>query len=112
MNPIVISTIIASATFIVAIFSANWLNQRHVDKLMEQMDKRIQEQGRRFDDNTSAVRELTNAQFKAMQEQMNSRFEALEEHMDLRFDNVEQQIRSLDDRVRRLEDMLFKPALR
>ena len=43
MNPTAISTIIAAASFIMTIFTAVHLNQRHIDKLMEQMDKRLQE---------------------------------------------------------------------
>jgi hypothetical protein len=41
MNPVVISTIIAAASFILTIFCAIYLNQRHVDKLVEQLDKRF-----------------------------------------------------------------------
>jgi hypothetical protein len=42
MNPVVISTIIAAASFILTIFSAIYLNQRHVDKLVEQLEKRFE----------------------------------------------------------------------
>jgi hypothetical protein len=41
MNPIVISTIIGAGSFILTIFSTIYLNQRHVDKLIEQMEKRF-----------------------------------------------------------------------
>jgi hypothetical protein len=43
MNPIIVSTIIASASFIVTILVADWLNQRHIDKLTEQLDKRLEQ---------------------------------------------------------------------
>ncbi|MGH9837331.1 MAG: hypothetical protein ACREEM_00930, partial [Blastocatellia bacterium] len=78
MNPIIISTIIASAAFIIAIFSGNWLNQRHADKLMEQnqqnlkllleqlenrFESKMDEQGRRFEAQISGLRELMEARF-------------------------------------------------
>jgi hypothetical protein len=90
MNPIVISTIIAATTVIVSIFAANWLNQQHVNKLMEQMDKRIEEQSKRFAEKIDGLRELMNA----------------------RFDAVEVWLSALEQRVKRLEDVLFKPTLR
>lgn len=42
MNPIIISTIIGVASFILTIFSATYLSQRHTDKLIEQLEKRFE----------------------------------------------------------------------
>jgi hypothetical protein len=43
MNPLIITIVIALATFILSSFTANWLNQQHVSKLMERQDKRIED---------------------------------------------------------------------
>ena len=56
MNQTTISVIISAATFILTIFSAVYLNQRHTDKLVEQLEKRLDEQGRRFDTKIDLVR--------------------------------------------------------
>jgi hypothetical protein len=89
MNPILISTFIAAASFILSIFSALYLSQRHVDKLMEQLDKRIIEQWNRFND----------------------KIDGLKSEMNTRFDGVDQRLSNLEQRLTRVEDILFKPAL-
>ena len=101
MNPIVISTIIASASFILSIFSALYLSQRHVDKLMEQLDKRIVEQGNRFTDKIDAIRA-----------EMKARFDGLEVGINARFDGVNQRLTNIENRLSRVEDILFRPSLR
>lgn len=101
MNPIVVSTIIASASIILSIFAANWLNQQHVNKLVDQIDRRLEEQGRRFDAKIDGLREVTEARFETVNATINARFDATDDRLD-----------SIDQRVKRLEDILFKPTLR
>lgn len=81
MNPIVISTTIASAAFIISIFAANWLNQRHLDKLMEVQNKRIDD----------------------LKEFLTSRIAALEERMGARFDTVTFRLDAIERRLTELE---------
>jgi tetrahydromethanopterin S-methyltransferase subunit G len=82
MNPVVISTIIASASFIITIFFAVYLNQRHVDKLMEQMNRTL------------------DARFDAV----TNRFDAVSQ----RFDSVDRRLTSIETRVERIEGVIFK----
>lgn len=93
MNPILISTFITAASFILSIFSALYLSQRHVDKLMEQLDKRIIEQGNRFTD------------------KIDDKIDGLRAEMNVQFEGVNQRLTTLDQRLSRVEDILFKPAL-
>ena len=101
MNPIIISTIIASAAFIIAIFSGNWLNQRHADKLMEQYQQNLKllldQMEKRFDSKIDGLRELMEARFDGVY---------------FRLDTNTAELGELKQRVQRLEDILFKPSLR
>lgn len=119
MNPIIVSTIIASASFIVSIFAASWLNQRHIDKLMEVQNKRIDDLKGYFAERLKALEEKFDARFDALSEKFDARLNAIQEKFDARFDTVNVQLEAiehrlgeLEQRVRRLEDILFKPTLR
>lgn len=88
MNPIIISTIIASAGFILTIFSALYLNQQHVNKLME------------------AFRFEIGAKLDGMERKMDARFAAVDarfETIEARFDAVDQRFDHLEGRIDRLE---------
>jgi hypothetical protein len=89
MNPVVISTIIAAASFILTIFSAIYLNQRHVDKLVEQLEKR-------FETRITGLEQTVNARFDTM---------------NARFDAVDRRLSGVESRLDRIEQILFKPAL-
>ncbi|MGH9839019.1 MAG: hypothetical protein ACREEM_09560 [Blastocatellia bacterium] len=101
MDPIIVSTIIASAAFIIAIFSGNWLNQRHADKLMEQNQQNLKllldQMGKRFDSKIDGLRELMEARFEGVY---------------FRLDALTAEFSDLKQRVQRLEGILFKPSLR
>jgi RNA binding exosome subunit len=101
MNPIIVSTIIASATFIVAIFSANWLNQRHAEKLTESNQQNLklllEQMEKRFDSKIDGLRELMEARFDGVY---------------FRLDANTAELGEVKQRVQRLEDILFKPSLR
>jgi HAMP domain-containing protein len=84
-NPIIITIIIATAGFILSVFSANWLNQRHIDKLMDRLDRQM------------------TAQF----ETVNTRIGALEQ----RLDRFERQTEQHFGRIERQLDAIFKPAI-
>ncbi len=48
--------LIATMLIIAAsIFAANWLNSRHVDRLMTQLDKRLDQLEKRFDERFKAI---------------------------------------------------------
>ena len=96
MNPIVISTIIGVASFILTIFSAIYLNQRHVDKLMEQMDKRMSENTARLEAKIDVVR----AEVQGLRMETNARF-----------DSAQKEIVALQGKVDRIEQALFRPVL-
>lgn len=106
MNPIIISTIIASASFIISIFAANWLNQRHVDKLMEIQNKRLDDLRHYLDARFALQEQNFNTRFTALEQTINARFDTV----NARFDAVDDDLKELSQRVRRLEDILFKPA--
>jgi hypothetical protein len=92
MNPLIVTNIIAPATFIISIFGASWLNQQAMIK--------------RLDD----LRGYLDARFTAIEQTMGARFDAV----DARFDAVDQRIGNLERRVERVErqlDTVFKPSL-
>ncbi len=92
MNPLIVTIIIALATFVISIFGASWLNQQAMNK--------------RIDD----LRSYLDARFAAIEQIMNARFDAV----DARFDAVDQRISNLEQRVERIErqlDSVFKPSL-
>ncbi|MCI0485691.1 MAG: hypothetical protein L0229_03730 [Blastocatellia bacterium] len=85
MNPVIVTIIIALATFIISIFGASWLNQQAMNK--------------RIDD---------------LRSYLDARFDTMERTMDARFAAVENRIASLEQRVERIErqlDQIFKPSL-
>ena len=82
MNPVVISTIIAAASFILTIFSAIYLNQLHVDKLVEQLEKRFEARITGLEQMTNARFDAVNARFEKMEQVMNARFHAVESRLD------------------------------
>jgi len=81
MNPLIVTIIIALATFIVSIFGASWWNQQAMNK--------------RIDD----LRSYLDARFAAQ----DARFTAIEQ----RFASVEQRL----DRIERQLEVIFKPSL-
>lgn len=89
MNPTTVQIIIGAATFLFTVFSAIYLNHRHVDRLMEIQNKRLDDLNRHLD----------------------SKIEGLEKRMELRFDNIDFRLNNLEQRLARVEDILFKPTL-
>jgi hypothetical protein len=96
MNPIVLSTIIASAAFILSVFGASWLNQRAITQsqqdyrdftkmLMAEIDKRLVEIAKRLD----------------------AKFDAV----NYRFDAVDARLTGIEQRLDRLETAIFKPVV-
>jgi septation ring formation regulator EzrA len=88
MNPLIVTIIIALATFIISIFGASWLNQQAMNK--------------RIDD----LRLYLDARFDAV----DARFDAV----DARFAELNHRIDNLEKRVDRIErqlDLVFKPVL-
>lgn len=100
MNPIVISTIIGGASFILTIFFAIYLNQRHVDKLMEQMDKK-------FEARTNEA----SARLEAKIDVLRSEVQALRMETNARFDYAQKESAALQAKVERIEQALFRPVL-
>lgn len=99
MNPIIITAIIAVAAFILTIFSADWLNQRHVDRLINQLDMK-------FDAKLDALR----SEMKALRSEMMAEFAKV--HAEIQ--NLSQRVEALTQRVDRIErqlDTIFKPTL-
>ena len=88
----IISATIAMFSLVLAIFGASWLNQRNIERLLEQMEKR-------FD-----------SKFEQINVQMNARFDTVLSEirrLDQRIDSLEQRI----DRIERQLEVLFKQAL-
>jgi cell division septum initiation protein DivIVA len=99
MNPVAITTIISAATFILTIFSALYLNQRHTDKLVEQLERRLDEQARRFEMKVEELGRRLETKMDAKFETVNARLEAIARRL------------SVESRLDRLEGVIFKPAL-
>jgi hypothetical protein len=92
MNPIVISTISGAGSFIRTIFSAIYLNQRHVDMLIEQMEKR----------------------FDAKFDGIDAKFDGLRAEMRAEFGPVRAALGNLNQRVDRIGrqlEAIIKPVL-
>jgi hypothetical protein len=110
-NPVVISTSIAAASFILTIFSAIYLNQRHVDKLVEQLEKRFEARITGLAQTTEAriagLEQTINARFDAV----NERFEKMDQIMNARFEKLEQimnaRFHAVESRLDRIEQIAF-----
>jgi len=106
MNPLILTIIIALATFIISIFGASWLNQ-------QAMNKRIDDLRSYLDARFAAIEQTMNARFDAV----DARFDAVDarfDAVDARFDAVDNRISHLEQRVERIErqlDSIFKPSL-
>ena len=92
MNPLIITIIAATGTFILAIFGATWLNHQ-------------------------LLKSYIDAKFEGLENTIDSRFDAVDarfESVDARFESVERQMALLGSRVERLErqlDQIFKSFL-
>ncbi|MBO0721754.1 MAG: hypothetical protein J2P41_13075 [Blastocatellia bacterium] len=86
MNPVVISSIIAAASFLLTIFYTIYLNQRHVEKLVEQLD-------RKFESRITGLEQIMNARFDSI---------------NIRFDSVERRLSRVEVRLDRIEQVPFK----
>lgn len=100
MSSVVISTIIGVASFILTIFSAIYLNQRHVDKLIEQMNKRFEARINESAAGLGAKIEVLRAELQGFRMEANARFDALQK-----------EVVALQGRVERIEQALFRPVL-
>ncbi len=81
-NVAILSAAVAVLTLVLAIFGASWLNQRNIEKLLEQMEKRFDA---RFDVLLSEIKRL-----------------------DQRIDSVERRL----DRIERQLEAVFQPTQR
>jgi hypothetical protein len=91
-NIAILSGTITLVTLVFAIFGASWLNQRSIERLLEQMVKRFDA---RFDS--------IGAEFKAL---INQRVDGIEQRLDQRIDFLDQRM----DRIERQLDALFRPG--
>lgn len=91
MNQMTIQIIIGSATFLLTIIGALFLNQQHTNKLMES-----------FRNEVGAKIDGLGAKMDARFDAVNVRFDAVDE----RFDHLEARI----DRLERQFDNLYKPV--
>ena len=92
MNPLIITIIAATGTFILAIFGATWLNHQ-------------------------LLKSYIDAKFEGLENTIDSRFDGVDarfDGVDARFESVERQMALLGSRVERLErqlDQIFKSFL-
>ena len=104
MNPIVVSSIIAAASFTLTIFSAIYLNQRHVDKLVEQLEKR-------FEARITGLAQTIEARIAGLEKIMEARITGLEQNTNARFDKMEQimnaRFLAVESRLDRIEQIVF-----
>jgi hypothetical protein len=129
MSPVVISTIIAAASFILTIYSAIYLNQRHVDKLVEQLEKRFEARitgteglitglAQTMEARIAGLAQTTEARIAGLEQTMNARFDAVNERfekmeqiMNARFEKLEQimnaRFHAVESRLDRIEQIAF-----
>jgi hypothetical protein len=104
INPIVVSSIIAAASFTLTIFSAIYLNQRHVDKLVEQLEKR-------FEARITGLAQTIEARIAGLEKIMEARITGLEQNTNARFDKMEQimnaRFLAVESRLDRIEQIVF-----
>jgi archaellum component FlaC len=92
MNPLIVTIIIAPATFIISIFGASWLNQ-------QAMNKRIDDLRSYLDAKLDTKFEAVDAQFDAVRAEIKG--------LGHKVENID----SLVDRIERQLDQIFKPVL-
>jgi hypothetical protein len=63
-NVAIISATIAVVTLVFAIFGASWLNQRHIEKLLEQLEKRFDQRFASVEQRLDRIERQLEALFK------------------------------------------------
>jgi hypothetical protein len=89
MTPVIITTIIASATLILAIFGASWLNQQAMNKRLDDLksyfDARFDSIEKRFSAEIQSVRAETHSEIQSVRVEvshLNQRMERIERQLD------------------------------
>jgi hypothetical protein len=111
MNPQYVAIIISAAgvvvSIVLAVFTANWLSARHTDRLIDQSERNtarlIEQLERRLierDGRLAAELQSVRSEIKAQGEVAATRWEA-----------VDSRLRSVESRLDRLENAIFKPVL-
>jgi hypothetical protein len=111
MNPQYVAIVISAAGVIVsivlAVFTANWLSARHTDRLIDQLERRLSERDGRLAAELQGVRDS----FKAELQGVRSEIKAQGEVAAARWESVDGRLRSVEARLDRLENAIFKPVL-
>jgi len=110
VNPLIVTIIIALATFIISIFGASWLNQQAMNKRIDDLRSYLDARFDALEQTMNARFAAVDARFVALEQTMNARFDAV----DARFDAVDKRITNLEQRVERVErqlDAVLKPSL-
>jgi tetrahydromethanopterin S-methyltransferase subunit G len=95
-NVAIISATVALVTLVFAIFGASWLNQRNIEKLLDQLE-------RRFDERLVSFEHRFDQRFASVEQ----RLDQVERRLDQRLDSVEHRL----DRIERQLEVVFKPVL-
>ena len=98
-NVAIISATITVLALVLSIFGASWLNQRNMERLIEQLDRKFDA---RFETLLTEIRRL------------DQRIDGLERRMDQRFAQVDQRFAQMEQRFDRIErqlEAIFKPLL-
>ncbi len=103
MNPIIISTIIGVASFILTIFSATYLSQRHTDKLVEQLEKRFDARIADLKSYFDARFDMVNAEFRTVRAEIGTLRAESKAEMHALNEKV--------DRIDRIFQQLYRPVL-
>ena len=95
----IISASITVFALVLSIFGASWLNQRNVERPLEQLEKRFDA---RFDTLMVEIKRL------------DQRIDSLERNIGQRIDSVEQRIGGVEQRLDRIDrqlEAIFQPVL-
>jgi tetrahydromethanopterin S-methyltransferase subunit G len=94
-NVAIISATIAIVTLVFASFGASWLNQRNLERLLDQLEKR-------FDERLASMEQRFDQRLASIEQ----RLEQVERQVDQRLDSVDQRL----GRIERQLDAIFKPV--
>ena len=99
MNPLIITVIGSTAAFIISLFAANYLNQRFIERILDQHAK-----------TTDAKLDALRAEFKSDFSVLRGDIASLRSEiatLNARISGLEQRI----ERIERQLDKIFKPAI-
>jgi flagellar capping protein FliD len=85
-------------------------NER-IKALDQSVNERIKALDQNFNKRLNSLDQKLSERINSLERSLNSRIDSLEQRMDARFDEVDRRFIQIEQRLKRLEEILFKPSI-